>query len=277
MNTARLDLPASCAAPEPALDLDAYRERTGYRGRLTASHEVLAALHLAHATHIPFENLDILLGRGIDLRLESIEAKLVAAKRGGYCFEHNLLFDAVLRAAGFPVRKLAARVRIGTERLLPRTHMLLLVETEQGPCVADVGFGMHGLLLPIALTDDEPVSQFGWTYRLRESTGQWTLQSLDEGQWRDLYAFTLEPQERVDYEVANFYVSSHPASRFVQTLTAQRLTPEARYTLRDFELEENVGGVRRVRTLSDEDERLRVLDQTFGLVFPPGTRFRTRS
>src|SRR3954452_4704477 len=113
MNTAQPDLPPSCAAPEPALDFDAYRERTGYRGPLTPSHEVLAALHLAHATHIPFENLDILLGRAVDLRLESIEAKLVAAKRGGYCFEHNLLFDAVLRVAGFRVGKRGARAPPG--------------------------------------------------------------------------------------------------------------------------------------------------------------------
>jgi len=277
MNNAPPDLPPAGAATEPALDLESYRTRVGYHGQLTARYDALAALHLAHATHIPFENLDILLGRAIDLGLDAIQAKLVSAKRGGYCFEHNLLFDAVLRTAGFPVRKLAARVRFGTQRLLPRTHMLLLVDTDKGPFIADVGFGMEGLMLPVPLLDGEPMAQFGWTYRVREATGQWTLQSLHEGEWRDLYTFTLEPQERVDYEVANFYVSSHPASRFVQTLTAQRLTPDARYLLRDFELEVHVGDSRRSRTLGDEDERLQVLEQTFGLAFPAGTRFRTGS
>lgn len=114
-----------------ALDLQAYLRRIGYQGAVEPTRRVLEALHLAHATHIPFENLDILLGRPIALDLASLQSKLVARRRGGYCFEHNLLFAAVLREFGFEPTLLAARVRFRTTAVLPRTHMLLLVEGEE--------------------------------------------------------------------------------------------------------------------------------------------------
>ena len=115
------------SAPAGTLDLDAYLRRIDYGGALEPTLPALQALHLAHATHIPFENLDILLGRSIGLDLESLQAKLVAGGRGGYCFEQNTLFAAALRALGFDVTLLAARVRFGANRVLPRTHMTLSV------------------------------------------------------------------------------------------------------------------------------------------------------
>src|SRR5215469_1149692 len=96
----------------PALDLGAYQARIGYSGACVPTPEVLAELHLAHATHIPFENLDIQLGRPIHLDLESLQSKLVRDGRGGYCFEQNTLFAAALETLGFPVTRLAARVRL---------------------------------------------------------------------------------------------------------------------------------------------------------------------
>src|SRR4051812_46933180 len=103
-----------------SLDLEAYAARLDYHGDFSASVETLRALHFAHATHIPFENLDILLGRPIRLDLDSLIAKLIDGRRGGYCFEHNALFAAVLEAAGFRVRRLAARVRAGASGVRPR-------------------------------------------------------------------------------------------------------------------------------------------------------------
>src|SRR5688572_327227 len=116
-----------------ALDLAAYLARTGLAAVPPATPAGLAELHLAHATHIPFENLDVLLGRPIRLDLDSLQQKLVRDRRGGYCFEQNMLFAAVLEAVGFRVSRLAARVRYRTTRLLPRTHMLLLVDADGGP------------------------------------------------------------------------------------------------------------------------------------------------
>src|SRR6266545_5736889 len=118
-------------------DLAAYCTRIGYDGALAPTRVVLEALHLAHATSIPFENLDVVLGRPIRLDLASLQAKVVAGGRGGYCFEHNTLFAAALEVAGFDVHRLAARVRIGASVVRPRTHMLLAVEIDGVIVIAD--------------------------------------------------------------------------------------------------------------------------------------------
>lgn len=255
------------------LDLDAYLRRIGYEGPREPTPQTLAALHLAHATQIPFENLDIHLGRPIQIDLASIQAKLVHSRRGGYCFEHNTLLAAVLEELGFRVTTLAARVRLGASRVLPKTHMLLLVELD-GPWLADVGFGTGGLLMPIAMTPERISQQHGRSYRLLcEEPHTWVLQSLSRGAWQDLYAFTLEPHYPIDFEMANHYISTHPASRFVQTLVVQRQTLDACHLLRNRVHTVLYGDDVQVRTIDSDEELLRVLDETFGISLPPETRF----
>jgi N-hydroxyarylamine O-acetyltransferase len=254
-------------------DLDAYLRRIGYAGGLEPGAGTLADLHLAHSTRIPFENLDVLLGRPIRLDAPSLQAKLVTGGRGGYCFEHNLLFASVLHTLGFTVTPLAARVRYRTPVILPRTHMLLLVRAGGVDWLTDVGFGGEGLLLPVPLRANEPCRQFGWTYRLVEHGHGWALQTLRDGDWIDMYAFTLEPQEMADYEMANHYVSTHPKSRFVQTLTAQLPGTQVRYVLRDRELTQDRGSSEAAtRTIAGDEELLAVLAVRFNLHLPPGTR-----
>ena len=260
--------------PSSGLDLEAYLRRIEHSGDRHPNLAVLRALHLAHATHIPFENLDILLGRSIPLDLESLQKKVVADGRGGYCFEQNLLFAAVLEVLGFSVRRLAARVRYRNSNVLPRTHMTLLVEADGGTWLADVGFGADGLLLPVPFGTGQPIDHFAWTYRVVEDVGAWVLQSLRDGAWLDLYAFTLEPQLQVDYELANYFTSTHPTSRFVLTLTAQLPTPEGRWALRNYELVREAADRTTTRVLATNDELLAVLADVFSLRFPPGTRFR---
>lgn len=260
------------------LDLDAYLERIGYAGDREPTLAVLEALHLAHATHIPFENLDVLLKVPIRLDLASVQAKLVRGGRGGYCFEQNALFAAALERFGFPLQRLAARVRARAHRVLPRTHMTLLVTADGGTWLADVGFGAEGLLLPVPFGGGEEARQFAWTYRIvAEEPGLSVLQSSRNGGWEDLYAFTLEPQAPIDYEMANYYTSTHPESRFLRTLTVQRATPEGRHILRDRELlldRGREGAAVTSRTIADDDELLAVLAEVFGLRFPAGTQFR---
>jgi N-hydroxyarylamine O-acetyltransferase len=258
------------------LDIDAYLKRIGYAGRLQPTHDVLQALHLGHATHIPFENLDVLLKRPIRLDLESLQDKLVRNGRGGYCYEQNLLLSAVLRKAGFEVSHLAARVLYRAQRILPRTHMLLLLRVDGASWLADVGFGLEGLLLPLPFVTGREARQYAWTYRVVEEAGQWVLQSLRQGSWINLYAFSLEPQQLADYEVANHYSSTHPDSRFVQTLRVQLPTPDARYMLRNREFIVDRGETVTSRVLRDDDELIVVLAGTFGLRFPAGTRFGYR-
>jgi N-hydroxyarylamine O-acetyltransferase len=147
-----------------ALDLPAYLDRIGVSraDSRAPTLDTLRALHLGHSTTIPFENLDVLLGRPIRLDLASLQAKLVEARRGGYCFEHNVLFAAVLEALGFPVTRLAARVYMGPPSpARPRTHMLLRVEVGAEPWLADVGFGRDGLLEPVPFDPGPAVSQVG--------------------------------------------------------------------------------------------------------------------
>jgi N-hydroxyarylamine O-acetyltransferase len=260
-------------AATPSLDLAAYLRRVEYEGALEPTEEVLRALHLAHATHIPFENLDILLGRPIRLDLDSLQAKLVHGGRGGYCFEQNSLFAAVLEEVGFPVTRLAARVRHGATAVLPRTHMLLLVRCEGKTWLADVGFGAEGLLHPVPFGKGEVSEQYRWSYRVVQEGDLWVLQSLHADGWTDLYAFALEPQHAVDYEMANHFTSTHPESRFRRTVTAQLATPGVRRVLRFGELVVDDGNDVTRRTIEGPDELLAVLAESFGLRMPAGTRF----
>jgi N-hydroxyarylamine O-acetyltransferase len=260
------------------LDLDAYLKRIGYSGALEPTCSVLEALHLAHATHIPFENIDVLLKRPIGLDLASLQEKLVKSERGGYCFEQNLMLAAALGRLGFSLRLIAARVRHRGDRDLPRTHMFLLVEAEGSEWVADVGFGGEGLLKPVHFGGGREARHYAWTYRIvEEKPGQWLMQSRRPEAWANLYSFTLDPQTRADCEMANHYTATHPDSPFVSTLTAQLPTPEVRHVLRNRELTADRGGGRlERRLLKDDDEVLEVLAGTFGLRFPAGTRFGYR-
>jgi len=255
------------------LDLAAYAARIEYRGALLPTLGTLKDLHLAHTTHIPFENLDVLLGRPIRLDIETLWKKLVDGGRGGYCFEHNTLFAAVLETIGFRVERLAARVRLGATRVLPRTHMLLVVQVNGAEWLADVGFGGDGLLLPVPLQPGEEVSQFGWKHRVIVEDAAFVLQTaLPEG-WADMYCFTREPQQPVDYDLANYYISTHPESPFVRSLTAQLPGPHRRLILRDRQLAERAPECISETTLPDDDAVLEVLSRCFHLNFPAGTRF----
>jgi len=257
------------------LDLGAYLRRIGFTGDPRPDLATLRALHLAHASTIPFENLDIQMGLPIRLDLASLQAKLVRRRRGGYCFEQNGLFLAVLREVGFDVIPCEARVRRGATTLLPRTHMLLLARLEGRPWLCDVGFGGEGLLHPLPL-DGRAHVQFLHRYRVIEERGAEplnVLQSLQDEAWTDLYAFRAEERFPVDYEMANHYTSTHPESRFLTTLTAQLPGPEVRRILRNRAYAEIRGEAVEGRELAPE-EVIPVLRGTFGLDVPEGAKFR---
>ncbi len=263
------------------IDLPKYFERIRHDGADAAADlPTLRAIHFAHALAIPFENLDIQLGRGIQLDLESVQAKLVGARRGGYCFEQNALLAAVLEQLGFRVTRLCARVRSGRAAdapVPPRTHMVLRVDLDSGPYLADVGFGSSEMLYPIPLAVGTRHEQHAWCYELVQEGDAYVLRTRQPEGWTDMYVFTLEPQHPIDYEVANHYTSTHPSSRFVLSLTTQRVTPEVRYVLRNREYEEIRADARVRREVDGPEELLALLEGTFGLRFPPGTRFRNPS
>jgi len=255
------------------LDLQAYLQRIGYDGGLDPTVETLTALHRAHVLSIPFENLDILLGRPIRLDLASLQAKLVRDRRGGYCFEQNALFAAVLEHLAFDVTGLAARVTMGEERTTPRTHMILAVDIAGTRWLADVGFGGDTLLDPISFESSEPVHQGAWAFRLGVDGDARILWGLRPDGWLDLYSFTLEPQLPVDYEVANHYTSTWPRSPFVTKIIAQRSGLDERWMLIDDELRVERPDETERWTVASSAERLVILSERFDLAFPDGTRF----
>jgi N-hydroxyarylamine O-acetyltransferase len=257
------------------LHLDAYLARVGCARPPAATADGLAALHEAHCAAVPFENLDILLGRPIRLDLPSLQAKIVGGRRGGYCFEQNTLFQAALAALGFAVTPLAARVRTGSPPApRARTHMVLLVTAGDERYLADVGFGGGGLVRPLPLRDGASAGAGALAHRvLREGEG-YRLQGRSPEGWSDLYAFDLVPQLPADYELASWYTSTHPQSPFVQTLTAQRSWPERRAILRNRELVvHGADGIAETTLVRDPEHLLEVLASVFGLEFPAGTRF----
>lgn len=217
-------------------DLDAYLERIRYAGPRTATIDTLEALHILHPAAIPFENLNPLLGWPVDLDVDSLQAKMVAGGRGGWCFEHNTLFRHALEALGFLVTGLAARVlwNAPPDRPVgPRSHMLLLVESDGAKYIADVGFGGNVLTAPLHLKPHAEQSTPQEPHRLVPLDDGFVLEAFISREWKPLYRFTLERQVQADYEVSNWYLCHHPSSFFRQTLIGARVTPEGRYALRN--------------------------------------------
>ena len=259
---------------EGTLDLDRYLARIGYKGPLDANLATLDGLHHAHVARVPFENLDVQMGLPIFLDLEHLQLKIVERERGGYCFEQNALFAAVLRRLGFAVTTLAARVRSNATGPTPRTHMLLQVDVAEGSFIADVGFGGDGPMAPLRLAFDDEQAQLIDTFRLVREGAQLRLEVKREGAFLPLYLFTLEEHFPVDYELANYFTSTHPSSRFVQTLVAARPGDGCRYSLRNRDFGTRRGDTVERRTLTSDDELFAVLEQHFGLRLPRSSRFR---
>lgn len=254
-----------------AIDLDMYLQRIGMHAAVAPDLATLQAIVAAHAATIPFENLNPLLGLPVDLTLPALESKLVRDGRGGYCFEQNLLFEAALRAIGFEVSGLIARVlwTRPEDAVTPQTHMLLRVELGGESWLVDVGFGVQtppgALRLQADIEQVTPLEPF----RLLQKDGDWRMQSLVRGQWLSLYHFDLRPVPLIDYVVANHYVSTHPESNFVNNLNVARTLSDRRLSLRNREFT-----VRRIdqeperRQLRDTAEIRRVLERDFGLCLP---------
>ncbi|HYP17876.1 MAG TPA: arylamine N-acetyltransferase [Opitutus sp.] len=261
-----------------SLDLDAYFARIGYAGPRTPSFATLAEIQRRHICAIPFENLDVLLGRPIQLDLAAIEQKLVHQRRGGYCFEQNALLRAALTGLGFPVRSLIARVRwqVPADTDTAKTHMVLSVDVEGRPHLVDGGFGSASLGAPLALDNEGEQPTPYEPRRVIERAGLKVQQIKVADEWADLYVFDQRPALAVDYEAANWFTSTFPQSRFVQNLVCARAFDGGRFTLlnREFTTRWIDGRVEK-RELTTPDELLDVLADAFTLRFPPGTRFGT--
>ncbi|HEV7767479.1 MAG TPA: arylamine N-acetyltransferase [Thermoanaerobaculia bacterium] len=226
------------------MNLDAYLARLGIAQPLPPTAETLRRLHIAHLAAFPFHNLGIQRRHGIAVDLDSIERKFLGSTTdgGGYCFEQNTLFAAALRELGFTVTELLARVGTPAKRAL--NHMLLRVDLDGQPWLADVGFGAEGPLEPMLMQDGLRVTQDAIDYSLRRDGNRWiaTMHYADVEQ--ELYEFEETPYMDGDIEIANHYFSTHPASIFRHTLTIQRITADERVILRPKILTRYINGVR---------------------------------
>jgi N-hydroxyarylamine O-acetyltransferase len=255
-----------------AFDLDAYCARVGHDGPREPTLAVLQALHALQPDAIPFENLTPLLGERVRLDVASLQAKMVGQKRGGYCFELNGLFKAALEAIGFTVTGLAGRVRWTAPPERPDgalSHMAMKVELDDGPWLADVGFGGHLMAGPIRLAPETEQATPAGVLRLVPHGPSLTLQTQFADGWHDLYRFRDEAQSAADYEVYSWHTSTHPDSIFHKLLIAERLTPDRRISLFNNTLIERFAGEPVVeRTLSGPAELAGALAEDFGLAPP---------
>jgi N-hydroxyarylamine O-acetyltransferase len=262
-------------------ELDAYLVRIGYDGPREPTAPVLHALTAAHTRSVPFENLDVLLGRPIELTPDALVAKLVEQRRGGYCFEQNGLFLLVLTALGFTATPLSARVRLDRPRdvVPPRTHLLLRVELDGATWLTDVGIGGVSLTSAIRFVPDVEQDTPHEPRRVVREDGRWFHQVRLGERWGDVYEFTGEEMPLVDREVANWFTSTHPRSHFRGRLMVARAGEDGRrLTLTDAEFKvRGRDGRADTRPIGSAPELLEVLAEHFGLRFAAGTVFPLRA
>ena len=250
-------------------NLDAYLARVGYDGPRTPDLATLSALVLAHQTVIPFESLDPVLGRRVAIDPASLQAKLVTGGRGGYCFENNGLFLLALRALGFEVTPLAARVVWGASPQAPvggLTHMLLKVDLPEGPFLVDVGFGGQSPTAPLHLEDGlEQITPHGAYRLLARGRGHELQLALPSG-WAGLYRFEETPQGPADYEMFNWFSCTHPGARFTSWLVVSRVVGSGRVILTNLERTLLMPDAAPERTtLADAEALRRTLKDDFGI------------
>jgi N-hydroxyarylamine O-acetyltransferase len=252
------------------LDLAEYFLRIGHGGARKPTLEALRELVSRHLESIPFECLDPLLGVPVNLEPAALQAKLVRARRGGYCQEHNALFHDVLAALGFEVTALGGRVVWAYPgQPAPLTHRLTLVELPEGTFIADVGFGGDSPSAPLRLEPGLEQTTPHGTYRVGREREVFALQLRRDDCWETMYQFTLAPQQPVDFAVANWFTSTHPSSLFTQNLVVCRIVGATRANLLNANLaiRQPDGSVEQ-RTLPNAQELGRVLEEVMELALP---------
>ena len=254
-----------------ALDTTTYLQRLGIARRPEPTLATLRDLQQRHTHAIAFETLSPLLHAPVPIDLASLQRKVLHDGRGGYCYELNLLFLALLQELGFEARGLTGRVVMGgpEDAITARTHLLVLVTLDGVRHVADVGFGGMVPTAPLLIDSTHAQSTPHEPYRIESLGDRYLLRAQVGGQWRALYAFDLQAQAQVDYEVGNWYVSTHPDSVFLGQLVAARTGEGWRKTLRngDFAVH-RLGSDTQRRRLPDADSVMSVLGSEFGIRVP---------
>lgn len=259
----------------PGVDLDMYCTRIGYAGPRTPTLETLRALLSLQPATIAFEAIDVLLDRGVDISPAAVDAKLLKAGRGGYCFEQNGLLKRALSALGFEVHGLLARVRWmmpADAAPRPLTHMALKVVLDGVPWLADAGFGGCVPTSPLRMDSGEPQTTQHESFRVLPCADGLLVQARLGSEWASLYELSGNVALDVDYELSNWFTSTHPDSHFRQRLNVARTTPEARYALKDNCLSIRRPDGRVSRRFLDAEQIETALRETFCLTVEPAWR-----
>lgn len=245
------------------MDPDAYLRRVQCPERSDPSIETLARLHRAHLHTVPFENLDIPLGRSISLSPTAMFEKIVSRRRGGFCYELNGLFAWLLQEIGFRVEMLSGRVFDGGQPGPEFDHMALLVDVGV-PVIADVGFG-DCFLEPLPLDSQERFQDGHW-YRFVAGEGNWTLERRKpDSDWEPQYRFTLQPRQLAEFEPMCHYQQTSPDSVFTRKSVCSLATPEGRISLSNGRLIVTTQGGREERRITSEAEYRELLERHFGM------------
>jgi N-hydroxyarylamine O-acetyltransferase len=259
----------------PVFDLERYLARIGWEGSREPTAATLAGVLRAHMTAIPFENLDVLLGRGVSVELDRIDEKLLGARRGGYCFEHGTLLHAGLCRLGFEPAIHTARVIMQRARAeAPLTHMCLTVRVDGQTLVLDPGFGGLAPLVPVPVGRDEDRRHGDLGHRMVRQDGEWVLEAEVNGQPMSLWCSSLEPVPHIDIVMGNHFVATAPESPFIANLMLRAIAPAGRVSVLNRELTlRGAGG--EVKQLIPSRTALReILATHFGFDLPEVERLR---
>lgn len=255
-----------------------YLQRLGYDTPPAPTLQTLQALQLRHVCTFAFESLSTLMRVPVPIDLPSVEQKVLLEGRGGYCYELNQMFLSLLQALGFDARGITGRVVMGgpPDAHTARTHRLSLVTLDGVRYISDVGFGGMVPSSPLQLDTEAVQATAHEPYRLTfDGQGSYTLWAQVGEEWRGLYVFDLQEQAAIDYEIGNWYVSTHPDSPFVGQLKVARLAPGKRHTLNNANYAVHyLDRPSEKRTLGSADELLDLLTETFGIRVPAGTTLR---
>jgi N-hydroxyarylamine O-acetyltransferase len=250
-------------------DLDAYLSRVGYDGPTKPDLASLGGLLAAHMNAIPFENIDVLLGRPIRLDLEALQKKMVTGRRGGYCFEQATLFLAALSALGFEATPRTARVILVLKpEAAPRGHMYLAVRLPEGEFVADPGLGGMGCRAPIPL-DGRPAREGDEIWSIRTENRRRVLQVESPERRIDAWIAGFDEDNWVDFEVGNHWFSTHPASPMVNRMMLRAMIPGGgRVTVMNREATIRANGEIQRRELADRTDLRRLVRDYCGFDCP---------
>ncbi|MHC8321313.1 arylamine N-acetyltransferase family protein [Pseudomonas sp. GB2N2] len=252
-------------------NLALYLQRLGFDTPPAPTLETLRQLQFRHTGAFAFENLTTLSGEPVRIDLPSIEQKVLHERRGGYCYELNSLFLALLQALGFDARGISGRVVMGQPEgaWTARTHRLSLVTLEGVRYITDVGFGGMVPTGPLLLDTQAEQLTPHEPYRIEQHVDGYTLRANVAGEWRAMYIFDLQRQEDIDYAVGNWYVSTHPESTFAKQLMVARTGEGWRRTLNNGSYAiHRIGGESERRQVADVGELVGLLESEFRIRVP---------